>query len=154
MTLTVLGLFLIIGLFCIVIVEWVTGWVGLNIFIQTFLTAFTVITGLLFILIELPRILALTIDNDKIVIKNLLTRKTKHLFFETIDGFKISSYFRTNSGLHFELILLGDRKIRETISLSYIDNLDQIMKELEKRLQDLTQDEYGFLRYIREQQNN
>jgi hypothetical protein len=147
-------LLLITGLFCIAVVEWATESIGLNIFIQTFLTVMTILAGLLFMLLELPRILAMTIDNNKIVVKNLLTRQAKHFLFETIDCFKISSQFGLRSGFHFELIQLKDDKLYESISLRYIHNLDQIIKELENRLQNVTEDEYGFLRHIRDQAHN
>jgi hypothetical protein len=153
-TLMWLGLFVTIVPFCIVILEWTTGKMGVNIFFQTILILSTIITGLIFILIELPQILALTIDDNKIVTKNLLTGRTKEFLFETIDSFRISTQFGTKSGFHFKLVLLAHGKILETISLSYVDNLNQIMTEMEKRIQNLTEDEYGFLRYIREQQNN
>lgn len=148
------GLFMIIGPFCILALEWAIGGMGINIFFQTLIIIFTIITGLHFISIELPEILALTIDDNKIATKNLLTGKTKDFLFEAIDSFKISTRFGTKSGFHFKLVLLAQGKILETISLSYVDNLNQIMKELEKRIQNLTEDEYDFIRHTREQQNN
>jgi hypothetical protein len=154
LTVIALWLLMIIGLFCIAVIEWATESIELNIFIQTFLTVMTILVGILFMLIELPRILALTIDNNKIVVKNLLTRQAKHFLLETIDCFKISSQFGLRSGFHFELILLKDDKVYESISLRYIHNLDQIIKELENRLQNVTEDEYGFLRHIRDQAHN
>lgn len=60
----------------------------------------------------------------------------------------------SKSGLHFELILFGQNKVLPSVSLSYISNLDQIIRELEKRFQNLTEDEYGLLRLIREQDYN
>jgi hypothetical protein len=148
-----LGLFVIIGPFCILVLEWAFGGMGLNIFVQAIIILFTLITGLLFILIELPQILALTIDENKIVTKNLITGETKEFIFEAIDSFKISIQMGTKSGLHLKLILAAQSKILATISLSYVENPDQIIKELEKRLPNLTEDEYGVLGLIRRQEN-
>jgi hypothetical protein len=146
------GLFVIIGPFCILILEWTFGAMGLNIFVQALIIVFTITTGLLFILTELPQILALTIDENKIVTKNLMTGRTKEFLFEAIDSFKISIQMGPKGGLRCHLTLFAQSKILGTISLSYVDNLDQIIKELEKRLQNLTEDKYGVLRLIRRQE--
>lgn len=118
------------------------------------LILFTIIIGLFFILLELPQILALTIDENKIATKNLLTGRTKEFLFKTIDSFKISIQMGPKGGLRFELILFAQSKTLATIPLSYIENMDQIIRKLEKRLQNLTEDEYGFLRLVRGQENN
>ncbi len=152
LTLMWFGLFVIIGPFCILILEWTFGGMGLNIFVQALLMVFIIITGLLFILTELPQILALTIDENKIVTRNLMTGRTKEFLFEAIDSFKISIQMGPKGGLRCHLILFAQSKILGTISLSYVDNLDQIIKELEKRLQNLTEDKYGVLRLIRRQE--
>ena len=143
-----LSLLIIVGPFCILVLEWAFGVMGLNVFSQALIILFTIITGGLFILIELPKILELTIDEDKIVTKNLLTGKTTYILFKSIDSFKIYTHFQPKSGLHFELILAADGKKMQQISLSYIDNQDQIIKELEKRLKNLTEDEYGLFQDV------
>jgi hypothetical protein len=151
---TIIGfcLCLIIVLLFTLAFEWMTGLMGLNVIAQTFLSVFTILASL-FILVELPIVLSLTIDSNKIVVKNLLTRRKKDFFFEHLDSFKISIQLRIRSRFHFDLILLRDGKALEAIPLKYVDNLDQIIKELENHLKNSTEDEYGFLRYIREQKN-
>lgn len=149
-----LFLFLVGGALCIFLVEWATGVMGLNIVSLTFLTVLTVVVILFFILIELPIVLALTIDDNKIVIKNLLTRKNTVFLLENIHSFKISIQMRGYRGFYLDLILLRHGEALASISLQYIGNLDEIIKGLEKHLRNSTQDEYGFLQYIRERQIN
>jgi hypothetical protein len=154
MTLMALYLFLTATLFCLLILEWLTGVMEMNILAKTFLTISVITAGLLFIVFELPIVLMLTIDDHKMIVKNLLTRKSKEFLFENIHSFKISIQIRIHSGPQADLILLRHGEAIESISLTYIHNLDQIIKGLEKQLRNVTDDEYGFLRYLRERQNN
>ena len=149
-----LYLFFIVGLICLLIVDWLTNVMELNTVAQTCLAILAIFSGLFFILIELPIVLSLTIDDDKIVVKNLLTRKSKKFLFENIHSFKISTQIRIHSGLKFDLILLQHGEPIESIPLQYVYNLDQIIKELEKHFRDVTEDEYGLLRHVREQRNS
>jgi hypothetical protein len=138
----------------ILLVEWVSDIMGMNIILLAFLGVSIIFVGLFFILIELPIALALTIDDKKIVVRNLLTRKSQEYLLEDFHGFKISILMRGYRGFYLDLILLRHGEALEPISLQYIGNLDEIIKALEKHLRNLTDDEYGFLRYIRERQIN
>jgi len=153
-TLMALYLFMVAVIICLLIVEWMTGIIGMNVMAQTLLTILAFFAGLLFILVELPIVLSLIIDDNKIVVKNLLTRKNTEFSFDDLHSFKISIQVGIHSGLQADLILLRHGEAVESISLAYIYNLDQIIKGLEKHLRNVTEDEYGLLRYLREQKNN
>src|SRR5688572_1178264 len=120
-------LFLVGGTLCMLLVEWVTGVMGMNIILLTFLTALIIFAGLYFILIELPIALGFTIDDNKIVVKNLLTKKNQVFFLEYIHSFKISIKMRGYRGFYLDLILLRHGEAFESISLQYIGNLDEII---------------------------
>jgi hypothetical protein len=153
-TLMAVFLFLPGGTLCMLLIEWLTNVIGFNTIFLTIATILTVLVALSFILIELPIALALTIDNKRIVVKNLLTKKVQVILFQNIHSFKISIKMRGYRGFILELILLKHGEALHSIPLQYIGNLDEIIKELEKHLRNLTEDEYGFLKYIREHQIN
>jgi hypothetical protein len=100
-----LWIFLSIGLLMVLITEWAIDWVGLN-SLAIFFFIVAIFTGLLGSLIELPQALALIIVDDKIIVKNLITGKSRDILFETTDGFKISMHMQRYSGLKLNLILL------------------------------------------------
>jgi hypothetical protein len=108
-----------------------------------------IMSGLLGILIELPEIKALTIADDKIIVKNLLTGKSKEIRFTLVDEFKILVHMQRYSGLKLTLILSNQGNPHEPISLDYVDNPDEIIHALEKRLPNTTIDEYGVLKFMK-----
>jgi hypothetical protein len=126
---------------------------GMDFVILAFITMWATFGALIFILMQLP-VLALSVDDDKIIVKNLLTRKNTVFLLENIHSFKISIQMRGYRGFYLDLILLRHDESVDSISLQHIGNLDEIIKELEKHLRNLTEDEYGMLRYIRERQIN
>jgi hypothetical protein len=143
--------FVTFGLICLLTIEWVTDWMGINGF-GRYTLILIILAGLLGIFIELPEIKALTIVDDKIIVKNLLTGKSKETLFTTIDEFKILIHVHRYSGLKFTLILLKQGNSHEPISLSYIDNLTEIIQRLEKQLSNSTEDEYGLLERMKQGQ--
>lgn len=154
MTLMGLYLFLLGVLICLLIVEWLTDVMEFNLVAQLLFTILAIFAALFFILIELPIVLRLTIDDNKVVVKNLLTKKSKEFLLENIHSFKITTHIRMHSGIQADLILLRHGETIESISLRYIYNLDQIINELEKHLRNVTEDEYGFLQRIRDQRKD
>jgi hypothetical protein len=150
LTLTGLGVLLLIVFYCIIVFEWVTGTVAMDIPFQIITSVMIVFLVLFFFIVELPKMHSLTIADNKIIIRNLVTKKTKDILLEVIDGFKISTRVGMKTGLRFQLLLFKHDKIKETISLEYIDNPVQIMKALETHLQNLTDDQYGIFRHLGE----
>lgn len=148
-----LWVYFTIGLFLILILELLTGWLGMN-NLAVYLMTVTIFGGLLGILVESPEANLLTIDDGKITVTNLLTRKSKSIPFETIDEFRILINVQRYSGLKLSLILLKDGISHAPISLSYIDNVVEIIDGLEKRLRNSTKDEYGLLELMKRQQMN
>lgn len=146
-----LSIFLTFGLFLVLLTEWATDWMGLNSH-AIFFFVLVIFTGLFGSLVELPNAKALTIIDDKITVKNLITGKSKDILFETTDRFKISMHMQRYRGLKLNLILLKEGNQHEPISLSYVDNLAEIVNEFEKRLPNLTEDEYGLLEMVKKQQ--
>jgi hypothetical protein len=151
LTLMALYLFLIGAPICMLLLEWLTGVIVIDIILLTYLTLLIICIGFVIILNELP-ILTLTIDDGKIVVRNLLTRSNYVFLLEDIHSFRISIEMRGFRGFVLHLILLQHGAALEPISLRYVGNLDEIITELEKHLRNLTEDQYGFLRYIRKQQ--
>jgi len=147
-------LLVVASLNCLLTIEWLTDWKVVNVLTQAFLTNLAFFAVFFFILVELPKVLTLKIDNDKIKVKNLLTRKTKEFWLEDIHSFKASAEIGIFSELEINLILLRHGKEFESISLQYMVNVDQIINKLEKQLSNVTEDEYGFLELIRGQRNN
>lgn len=146
--------FVTFGLLCLLTIEWATDWMEIN-GLGRYVLIIIILAGLLGIFIELPEIKALTIVDDKIIVKNLLTRKSKETLFTTIDEFKILIHIHRYSGLKFTLILLKQGNSHEPISLSYINNLTEIIDRLEKQLPNSTEDEYGLLELMKQgQQTN
>src|SRR6478736_6625786 len=146
-----LWVFLTLGLICLIIIELATDWIGIN-GLGRYVLIVIAVAGLIGIFIELPEIKALTIVQDKIIVKNILTGKSKETLFTVIDEFKILIHIRRYSGLKFTLILLKQGNSHEPISLSYIDNLTEIINGLEKRLPNSTEDEYGLLDLMKQRQ--
>jgi hypothetical protein len=138
-----------VGLLVMLIVEWGTGWMEIDSVGQYFILI-AIMSGLLGILIELPEIKALTIADDKIIVKNLLTGKSKEIRFTVVDEFKILVHMQRYSGLKLTLILSNQGNPHEPISLDYVDNPHEIIHALEKRLPNTTIDEYGFLKFVRQ----
>lgn len=150
----VLYLFSVAGLTCLLTIEWLTDLVWMNALSEAFLTVLATLAGLFFIVKELPIVVALTIHEDKIVVKNLLTRTSNEYFFEDFHSFKVSTQLRIFAEFEVDLILFRHGKEVESISLQYIVNVDQIINLLEKQLQNISEDEYGYLQLIRGQRNN
>jgi hypothetical protein len=149
-----LYLFLVASLNCLLAIEWLTDWKVMNVLAQAFLTNLTFFAVFFFILVELPKVMTLKIDDDKIVIKNLLTRRSKEFWLEDLHSFNVSTEIGIFRELEINLILLRHREAIESISLQYMVNVDQIINQLEKHLPNVTDDEYGFLGLIRGQRKN
>ncbi|MFN5170975.1 MAG: hypothetical protein ACK5DD_15250 [Cyclobacteriaceae bacterium] len=139
---------LTIGSFLILVVDWLAGLFGMN-GLGLYFTIIALFAGLIGLLIELPEARSLTIYDDKITVKNLLTRKSTDFLFTTIDGFRISMHMQRYGGLKLNLILLKQGHSHHPISLSYIANATEIINELEKRIPNSTEDEYRFLELIK-----
>jgi hypothetical protein len=149
-----LYLLLVAGLTCLLAIEWLTDWKVVNVLAEAFLTNLAFFAVFFFILVELPKVTTLKIDDDKIIVKNILTRRKKEFWLEDIHSFKISAKVEIFSELEINLILLRHGEVIETISLQYIVNVNQIINQLEKHLPNETEDEYGLLALIRGQRNN
>jgi len=147
-------LLLVAGLNCLLAIEWLTDWKVVNVLTQAFLTNLAFFAVFFFILVELPKVITLKIDDDKIVVKNLLTRKSKGFWLEDIHSFKVSAEIGVFRELEINLILMRNGKAFESISLQYMVNVDQIINQLENRLPNVTEDEYGWLGLIRGQRKN
>lgn len=150
----VLYLILVAALICLLTIEWLTDLVWMNALSEAFLTVLATLAGFFFIVAELPIVLAVTIDDEKIIVKNLLTRSSKKFWIDCLHSFKVSTEIQIFGELQVDLILMRHGEEVESISLQYVVNVDQIIKQLEKHLQNVTEDEYGFLQMIRGQRNN
>jgi len=150
----VLYLLSVAGLTCLLTIEWLEDLVWLNALSEAFLTVLATLAGFFFIVKELPIVVALTIDEEKIVVKNLLTRTKKEFYIDLLHSFKVSTELQLFVELEVDLILLRHGEEVESISLQYIVNVDQIINQLEKQLQNVSEDEYGYLELIRGQRNN
>jgi hypothetical protein len=145
---------LVAGLNCVLIIEWLTDRKIVNVLAQAFLANLAFFAVVFFILVELPKVLTLKIDDDKIKVKNLLTRRSKEFWLEDIHGFKVSAEVGIFGELEINLILLRHGEAIESISMQYMVNVDEIINRLEKQLPNVTEDEYGFLELIRGLRNN
>ncbi len=152
MTIMLFAMSLIVGLLLLLIFELTTNKLGINA-LGLYLLAVGLFIVTLFILFELPNVVVLTIDENKITVRNLLTRKKKDFLFMDFHSFKISVRFRMYALPYSELILLRHGDPIEVIPLVYIANLDQIVKELEKHSRNMTVDEYGLISLLRNQNN-
>ncbi|HCW08956.1 MAG TPA: hypothetical protein DGG95_16495 [Cytophagales bacterium] len=150
----VLYLILVAGLNCVLVIEWLTDWKILNVLTQAFLVNLAFFAVFFFIIVELPKVLTLKLDDNKIKIKNVLTRQSKEFWLEDIHSFKVSAEVRIFSELEINLILLRNGEAIESISMQYMVNVDQIIHRMEKQLPNVTEDEYGFLELIRGLRNN
>ncbi|HTH55433.1 MAG TPA: hypothetical protein VL728_05265 [Cyclobacteriaceae bacterium] len=139
---------------CLLAIEWLTDWKVVNALALAFLTNLAFFAVFFFILVELPKVLTLKIDDNKIVMRNFLTRRTKEFWLEDIHSFKVSVEIGIFNELEINLILLHQGKAFDSVSLQYMVNVDQIINQLEKHLSNETDDEYGFLRLVRGQRNN
>ena len=134
-------------------IELTTNWIGLNDF-GLYVLIVIILASLLSIFMELPGAVALTIVNDKIIVRNLLTRKETEILFSAIDEFKIQIHIEKYSGLNFTLVLIKQGKAHDALELRYVANLAEIIQRLGKQLPNSTEDEYGLLKLVMEQQTN
>ena len=130
-----------------------TSWIGINDF-GLYVLIVIILASLLSIFMELPGAVALRIVNDKIIVRNLLTRKETEILFSAIDEFKIQIHIEKYSGLNFTLVLIKQGKAHDAIELRYVANLAEIIQRLEEQLPNSTEDEYGLLKLVMEQQTN
>lgn len=154
MNLLVAAILLFGILSCALAFELATGMFALDNVFLYFLTTITFFIGYFLFVSEVSKVLILSIDETKIQTLNLITRREKTFLLDEIDSFKISITYFMYSGLYFELILFSNGIPLEPISLSYIGNLNQIIGELEKRLKNLSDDEYGIIQELRNQNQN
>ena len=142
-----------LGLVFFFAIELTTSWIGINDFCLYVLIVI-ILASLLSIFMELPGAVALRIVNDKIIVRNLLTRKETEILFSAIDEFKIQIHIEKYSGLNFTLVLIKQGKAHDAIELRYVANLAEIIQRLEEQLPNSTEDEYGLLKLVMEQQTN
>lgn len=142
-----------LGLVFFFAIELTTSWIGINDF-GLYVLIVIILASLLSIFMELPGAVALRIVNDKIIVRNLLTRKETEILFSAIDEFKIQIHIEKYSGLNFTLVLIKQGKAHDAIELRYVANLAEIIQRLEEQLPNSTEDEYGLLKLVMEQQTN
>jgi hypothetical protein len=144
---------IITAAFTLATYEWATGEIGITQIQKIVLTLMAYVIGPIYMLIELPKLKSLTLDKNKIVIKNLLTRRTKEFLLDEIDGFKTSSQ-SARGGLVYEIIFFKQGRPAQVISSSYIKNYDDIRNQLGKQLTNLGADKFDFFRYVKERLTN
>lgn len=148
------GTLLMIGIFIAATYEWATEDLGIEPIQKIVLTVIAYVIGPIYILIELPKLKSVTVDNDEIEIKHLLTQRTKNYPIDNFDGFKTSTQSTARGGLVYEIILFRQGRPIQVICSSYIKNYNEIRNELGKRLTNLGTDKFEFFRYIKERLTN
>lgn len=153
--LTIIRLWLLVtlGLIFLFVMELIMNWIGINDF-GLYVLILIILASLLGIFMELPEAVALTIVDDKIIVGNLLTGKENEILFTAIDEFKIQIHIEKYGGLNFTLMLIRKGNSHDAIELRYVANLAEIIQRLENQLPNSTEDEYGLLKLVMEQQTN
>lgn len=100
-------------------------------------------------IIEVPKIVIIETSVDYIRITNPLTRKTKIIMWDSLDGFK--RQVQSSRGGSYEIIYLvqGGVKIQE-LSSFHIRNFSAIKQELADNLEDLGFEKFELLKYLKE----
>lgn len=127
--------------------EWVAAEKSIGLIQRIF---FTVLSGIVTPLIwgiEIPKLKSVEIDNDRIIIRNLLTRARKEIPIDTIDGLKTTSKW-AKGGPVYEVVIVINGKPFHKISSNYIKNYDNIRAELRKRLTILSADDFEKMRSV------
>lgn len=130
-----------ICLFLFLVIELLSNWIGVN-GLGLFLMAIAILAGSIVILIVLTEVNEIIVFDDKIIVRNLFTRRSKDYLFKNINAFKITTHFELSRGLRLYLILMNQRSQSEPVCLDYIDNIAEIVNALEGRLENSIEDEY------------
>lgn len=131
----------------VIIIELITNFFELN-GLAIFLLVILLLIGIIGSLTIVQNAVSLTISEDKIVVVNLITGRSIILQWEDFNEFYIDIQFERYGGFQFSLVLGNHNNFLQPISLDYIENVHEVISELEKRLVNLTKDEFGILKSI------
>jgi hypothetical protein len=145
----VIGSICSIGLLLWMIYEWITLQKNIALLQRILVTIISALVTPLLWAIELPKLKSVTIDNERITFKSLLTGATKEILLADFDGFKTMGQW-TRSGPVYEIILFVNGKRFHDISSNYIKNYEEIKIELGKRLNNLGAEKFEYFRYLKE----
>lgn len=97
--------------------------------------------------LEYPVAWELSVDDEKVVARHVYTAKVKEFYFKDIESFKIVANLSDRKfGFHFALLLAKTDGSSLSIPLKYVDDLKTLVLELEKKLQNRTEDPHGLIK--------
>jgi hypothetical protein len=129
--------------------EWFISEEKLGLAQRVLLTVITVTLTPLVFAVELPKLKTVEIDEEKIVLRNLVTGQRKEILIGDFDGFKTTTQF-ARGGPVYELILIINGRPFHDISSNYIKNYNEVRTELDKQLENLGTEKFEYFKYIRE----
>lgn len=129
--------------------EWFISEEKLGLAQRILLTVITVTLTPLIFAIELPKLKTVEIDEEKIVLRSLMTGQRKEIHFGDFEGFKTTTQF-ARGGPVYELILVINGRPFHDISSTYIKNYNEVRTQLGKQLENLGTEKFEYFKYIRE----
>ena len=148
--LVLFGAMLLTVLAGVVVYSWLEDDLGIGMGQRIVISIIVVVVGPVYMLVELPKLKSVSIDENEIMMTSILTRVVKRYAISEIDGFKTMTQSTVKGGLVHEILLYRQDRAIQVISSSYIRNFDQLKGAFAKYLKLLGEEKFKVLPYVRD----